>query len=380
MRRKLLLVHDSFAYRGGGEQMLLRVARTAASHFDLELALLWARDPGVLTPEEQSQFGKLHLQQFPNRIGISSWFEQRRCLAQLRKTALQGKFAGIISFSLRPALRVAQAIGNRLPNAWMCQQSFPLFEPPLRGLKETLGYGAFRRAKTRIVTIADAASKEVRRAALGEPTLIRNGIDVSRFADTVHTRQGPANTGDLTIVCVARIDPIKNHRVLLRALRIARDKGRTMRLLCVGGPVPHAASLPDELRALADELGIAGQIEWVGEVPDPRPWLGRADVAVLPSHKEAMGLVLAEAGAAGLPLVGSRVGGIPEVVRDGTSGITFAPDDPEQLAQALLSLQENPALRAKLADGAQRMAEEDFNAQRQDDLWSRFLSGLCKQP
>lgn len=379
MRRRLLMVHDSFAYRGGGEQMLLRVAGVAAEDFDLDLALLWASDEGVLREHGKSHFGKVHLLQFPHRTGLRNRREQKEWLGKLDSLIREGRYDGVMSFSLRPALRVAQATGGRIPNGWMCQQSFPLFEPPLQPVKEFLGYRALRRAGTRVVTIADAASRDVRRARLGEPTLIRNGIDVGRFAEARTMRLSKPRSNLFTAVCVARIDPIKNHRVLIRGLREARGMGLVMRLILVGGAVPHAADLTASLQREAKELGVADQIEWVGEVADPRPWLAQADVAVLPSHKEAMGLVLAEAGAAGLPLVGSRVGGIPEVVRDGISGITFAPDDARQLAQALHSLNANPDLRAKLAEGARRMADEEFNAERQDLLWSRFLNELCKR-
>ncbi len=150
-----------------------------------------------------------------------------------------------------------------------------------------------------------------------------------------------------------------------------------MRLLCVGGRrAPRALTTPRTCTPSRDQLGIAEQIEWVGEVADPRPWLGRADVAVLPSHKEAMGLVLAEAGAAGLPLVGSRVGGIPEVVRDGTSGITFAPDDPNASGEALLSCRRTRnSGRSWPRTGRSESCGRRFQRQRQADVWRQFLTG-----
>lgn len=375
MKPHLLFVHDSFAYRGGGEQMLLRVARAARDGgFGVSLALLWADDDGVLTEEERSLFGKIHRVRFPNHVGVSTLLRAAAASRELRRLALAGGYDAIVSFSLRPALRVAAAVGRRVPTAWMCQQSFPLFDGAMVGLKTWLGHRTLRRAGTRLVAISQQTVDIAARVGLGPATLIRNGIDVARFEATAALRDNAPRP--FTVACVARLDPIKNHGVLIRALAQCRDKGLDARLLLVGGAAPHAPEYARGLRELADNLRVADQIVWVGEVSDPRPWLAQADVAALTSHKEAMGLVLAEAAAAGLPLVGARVGGIPEVVRDGQSGITFAPDAADELADALISLSGNPERRRAMAEQGALLVRREFNAELQGQAWQRFLAEL----
>jgi glycosyltransferase involved in cell wall biosynthesis len=85
--------------------------------------------------------------------------------------------------------------------------------------------------------------------------------------------------------------------------------------------------------------------------------LAAADVLAAPSRNEGMGRVLVEAMALGLPVVGARVGGIPDVIVDGESGLLVPPDDPGALAGALVELGRDAALRAKLGAGARPRAE-----------------------
>ena len=100
---------------------------------------------------------------------------------------------------------------------------------------------------------------------------------------------------------------------------------------------------------------------------------GAADAFVLPSLKEAAGLVLAEAGAMGLPLVGSRVGGIPEIVRPGETGFLFEPRDGAALGGILAALASDSDLRRRLGGGAQAVVAGEFDSRKQDDKWRRLL-------
>ncbi len=115
-----------------------------------------------------------------------------------------------------------------------------------------------------------------------------------------------------------------------------------------------------EMRQLAQELGLAGRVHFLGQRPDIPDLLGALDIFVLPSHSEGVSLALLEAMAAGLPVIATAVGGLPEVVTDGVNGLLIPPQDPEALAQALARLLDDPALAKKLGENARRHVEEKF--------------------
>lgn len=145
-----------------------------------------------------------------------------------------------------------------------------------------------------------------------------------------------------TIGIVGRLRPEKAHELLLEAVaRLART-GRDVRL-CIVGDGPLRA----ELRLLAARLGIEGRITWAGERRDAATLAGAFDVAVVCSHWEGLPLAALEAMAAGVPLVATRVGGLPSLLGDGC-GELVPPGDAEVLAAALERLLLDPSRRAAL--------------------------------
>ncbi len=112
-----------------------------------------------------------------------------------------------------------------------------------------------------------------------------------------------------------------------------------------------------------------------GRVEDPRAFLAALDLFVLPSHQEAMPLALLEAMSAGLPVIASRVGGIPEAVQDGVSGLLVEPSSVPQLAQALERLVRDSARARRLGEEARKIVGDRFSADRMvrrvQDLYER---------
>jgi glycosyltransferase involved in cell wall biosynthesis len=109
----------------------------------------------------------------------------------------------------------------------------------------------------------------------------------------------------------------------------------------------------------------------------------RADIFCLPTRADCLPMVLSEAGAAGLPVVSTAVAGIPEIVRDGTTGLLVPADDPGALVRALRALVDDPALRSRLGDAARSLVEREFNAEtnahRLVDLLAGAASGRPEQ-
>ncbi len=183
--------------------------------------------------------------------------------------------------------------------------------------------------------------------------VIPNGVDTEDFLPARVPRPASA---PLTMLYVGRIDPDhKGLPDLLRALAEMKE-GESVTLRIVGEDWGGGRAL----RTLARGLHIDRRIVWTGGVPPDalRREYVSADLFVLPSHMEPFGIVLLEAMAAGLPVVATSVGGIPEVVHDGLTGLLVPPRDPAALAHALDTLVADPQLRSRLGDRGRARAEE----------------------
>jgi glycosyltransferase involved in cell wall biosynthesis len=166
--------------------------------------------------------------------------------------------------------------------------------------------------------------------------------------------------GPPTILAVARLAKDKGLDVLLEACSLLRARGLDCRLALVGEGEEEAA-----LRAQAQRLGLSASVDFLGAVApgDLAPHYLAADVVVLPSRREGLGLVLVEALFCRRPVIGTRVGGIPDVVADGQTGLLVPPDDPLALAEALARLLHDPALAARLAAAGYEHVRQHFSGQ-----------------
>jgi glycosyltransferase involved in cell wall biosynthesis len=121
------------------------------------------------------------------------------------------------------------------------------------------------------------------------------------------------------------------------------------------------------LEALRDSLGLQRVVTFAGWQADVAPWLASFDVFVLPSRGEHFGRVLVEAMALGKPVVATDAGGVPEIVRDGETGLLAPPADPAALAAAVARLVEDAAQRARLGEAGRRRAADEFSLERHRD-------------
>lgn len=175
-----------------------------------------------------------------------------------------------------------------------------------------------------------------------------------------------ASSGVFTLVTVARIVRNKGIDIVLRALTIL-DRHRVPYRYVVAGEGPERTSL----ERLAVELGVQKNVHFVGSVSEDDKWrlLQSADVFVMPSHvdpsqqHEGFGIVFLEAAACGIPAIGSNAGGIPDAVVDGETGILVEPESPEKLAEALMSLYQNPEKRKEMGEAGRQRARSQFSPQ-----------------
>jgi glycosyltransferase involved in cell wall biosynthesis len=187
------------------------------------------------------------------------------------------------------------------------------------------------------------------------------------------TRQSPSASGAVAsdvggpvVGLVGRITPQKGQMVLLRAAARLKDRWPDLRVVFVGdaesGNTRDAAYLK-ELVATVTELGLGKHVHFAGYQSDPIPFYARFDVLAMPSIDTGEGLpmVVLEAAAQGVPVVASKVGGMPEVIRDGWSGLLVAPGDDRALAEGLARVLADATLRARVASGARQILEERFS-------------------
>ncbi|TAK04893.1 glycosyltransferase family 1 protein [Patescibacteria group bacterium] len=175
-------------------------------------------------------------------------------------------------------------------------------------------------------------------------SVIANGVDLSRIAP-----QRPEERVRHRIVCIARLAWEKGLGDLLDALARTRTTVPDAHLVLVGDGADRAA-----LEARAKELGIAGAVTFRGALPNAEALavLRTADVFACPSLAEGLGIVFIEAQACGVPPVGTNVGGIPDVITDGESGVLVPAENPERLAAALMRVFSDEPLRVRLAAGS----------------------------
>jgi glycosyltransferase involved in cell wall biosynthesis len=179
-----------------------------------------------------------------------------------------------------------------------------------------------------------------------------NGIDVGRFAYRGPDPAGPA-------VLVARLAPVKDVATLLRATALAARRRADFRLEVAGDGSARA-----DLERLAGELHLGRHVRFLGEVRDVAGLLARARLFVLPSLTEGLSLTLLEAMARGLPVVATRVGGNPEVVAEGQTGLLVPPGAPDQLAECMLRLWDDAEAGARLGAAGRRRVERHFDVRR----------------
>jgi glycosyltransferase involved in cell wall biosynthesis len=192
--------------------------------------------------------------------------------------------------------------------------------------------------------------------------VVPSGIDLSPFDAPVDRAALRARLGMAPDVLVAiqasALAPHKSQTDLLKAAAAARDRAPTLRIWIAG-----EGSLRNALEAEHRALGLGTMVRFLGFREDVDDLLRAADLFVVSSYLEGMGTSTLDAMAAGLPVVATRVGGIPEIVSEETSGLLVPARDPEALADAMVRVAVDPELRARLGAGGKARVRS-FSADR----------------
>lgn len=200
----------------------------------------------------------------------------------------------------------------------------------------------------------------------GRVHVSHNGVETEVF----HSSLAPPDRGPLVIGSVCALRKEKRMDLLLDAFARLRASRPGIRLLIVG-----SGDLLAALEQQRDRLGLGADCVFAPSQVDVAPWLRKMDVFVLCSDSESFPNALLEAMASGCCVIGSRVGGVPELIEDGRSGLLFEPGDAADLAAKLARVTDDENLRDRLAREAARQAREEFSIEvavaRLEDLYSR---------
>lgn len=283
----------------------------------------------------------------------------RRSLAAARPDVVHAHFA-------TEPTRVAGAIARDLGVPFsFTAHGYDVYRKPPADLAERIRHAAA------VVTVSAANVDHLEAAAGADRTrvqIVPCGVDLDEF------RPDPARVEPATIVCVARLRPVKNLGMLIEACRLLAVRGIPARAVVIGeGP-----SLP-ELEAHRTRVGLdARHVAFLGAADQSavRGWWQRATVGTLTSVSEGMPVSLMEAAACGVPVVAPSVGGIPELVADGLTGFITAPGDATAVADGLARLLTSPALRATMSLAARARAEAHFSLAQQVETLVRLWSQL----
>lgn len=348
-RRRLLIACQPLG-EGAAQHVLDVIAGVNRDRYELDVAcpkasLLWRslrEDPGV----------RLH-EIAPARGPSPADFRSLRTLVPLVRSAdvihLHSSKAGFVG-------RVAAALSRRAeaviftPHAW----SFWAGSGAAAGLYLTLERIAARLCRI-IMVVSEAERRAGLEAGVGTPSQYRvvpNGVELERF---VIARRPVANR----ILAVGRLAPQKRPDVLVRMVAHLRERNPHVELQLAGdGPDRR------QVEALVAELRLGDHVKLLGARTDVPALLSRAACFVLASDYEGCPLSVLEALAAGVPVVATRVGGLPEIVDDGRTGRLVEPGDPVALARVVGDLLEDSQGLRRLGEEGRRVAVERFSRER----------------
>lgn len=369
---RVLLLIKCLDY-GGAERLIVdMVARGDRTSFDYEVAYVLA-DSHRLADEVRATGTPVHA------LGARGDWDLK-WTAALRRLLVDRRY-DLIHFHLPYAASLGRLVvlslppGSRPKLVYTQHCTWNEMREPVRTLnRATIGLD------DALVTVSEASRQGLPRALRPRAQVVIHGVDVARIAEMGTERDrirgevrdelgvGP---DDVLVLAVANLRPEKGYDVLLEAAR---------RLLAGGAPVSFASvghgPLADELHRRHGDLGLGDRFRFLGPRADVLRLMTGADVFTLSSHHEGLPVAVMEATSAGMPLVLTAVGEIPNLFTDGVDALLVPPGHADALAEALERVVRDPALRHQLGKASlERSSLFDVTsaAHEVEDIYRRLL-------
>jgi glycosyltransferase involved in cell wall biosynthesis len=372
--RRLRIAHLIYSPAVGGSEMIAAdiCGQLDRSVFD-PLILFMYQTPGLM-PEILS--------------------ERNVPTCNLNQTRVKRLFGPLLSFKALVGLKIDLLHVHHVPlwqNIW---QAAKLAKIPViltehakysisRSIKLQEACGKAARKANCFTTVSkDLKNYFVKEIGISEEsiTVIPNGVDTSRF--TPGPKNGvlqellPYKFAGKVLISIGRLTEAKDQITLLSAMELLKKQGRNIFLIVVGD-----GELRIPLEKEIAQKDLTHCVYLAGSRSDVYRLLPGADAFILSSKREGVPMSILEAMAAGLPVIATKVGGIPEVIKDGQNGILVPPEDQNSLANAICRILDDPGFAANLGSRARTTVEENYSIQAVTEAYTKiYLSIFQKNP
>jgi glycosyltransferase involved in cell wall biosynthesis len=357
-RRKVLVLIKCMGHGGAERLVVSMMRRRDRDRFDYEVAYV-LEDRNTLVPQLTEAGVPVH------SLGARGNHDLR-WTRRLRTLLTEGRF-DIVHSHLPYAATFGRLVAATLP----ARRPALVYTEHSMWDKMALAVKALNRVTIglddRLLVVSEACRQSLPPALRRRATVVVHGIDLEpidearrrheEYRGAVRAELGVAD-GELLALTVAGLRWPKGYDILLPAARRVVDRGVPVRFVAVGdGPLRR------DLERQHTALGLGDHFRFVGERDDVARLLAAADMFVLPSRQEGLPLALMEAVCSGLPVVATSVGELPNLLTDGTDARVVPPEEPSALAEAVLRLVSDPALRARLSAAALGLSDR-FDVRR----------------
>jgi L-malate glycosyltransferase len=346
-------------YTGGTERQVIELIKGLdRDRFEVNV--------GAFRPGGQMEFHLTCENIQVNYFPIESMYSTNslRQLGRLRRFLIRNRIDVMHTFSLMGnTFGTLGGLLARVPIIISSRRDMGVMIPRFYGPLQT----SLSRQVDQIVTNADAIKRKMVEKERIDPDKIKviyNGVDINRFSidrsigAEVRRELGISDRAPV-IGIIAEIKPVKGHIYLLKAVRRLINSVPDLRLLIIGDSIDPATRV--DIEASARELGLKDQAIFLGRTQEIPRLLAAMDISVLPSLSEGVSNTILESMVAGVPVVATNVGGSPEIVLDGKTGLIVPPADSEALADAILRLLDSPELASRLVANARSMVLSRFS-------------------
>ena len=351
MSLRLVHVAKVAGISGAENHLLLLLPALRERGYDVRLIMLHEGEPGAEELARRLELAGVHVERL--RLGRApdplAFRRLVRSVRRLRPAVLHTHLVHADFYGL-PAGRLA-----RVPVLVSTKHGFNPF-------RERRAFAAADRTVARLANVHVAIS-----AGLAGYLAASEGFDEGAFAIVHYGIDAgpppPPPSGERRLAVVGRLIPIKGHEILLDAFARARAEIPGLELEVAGdGP------LAPELRATVERRDLSAAVSFLGRVSPVEPVLERAAIVVVPSLGEGFGMVALEAMERGRAVIASDVGGLPEIVDHGRTGLVVPPGEPEALARAIVELARDAARISTLGAAGRERAVAEFSQDRCTDL------------
>lgn len=209
-----------------------------------------------------------------------------------------------------------------------------------------------------VIALTEDMKREIKKIYERDIFVIPNGINLERFKNLSREdirRRLKIKEDEKIIISVGGLRPIKGVKYLIEAMKFITDNNENISLMIVGD-----GKEKEYLGSLVKELELEQYVTFVGKIPNEKvpEYMAVSDVFVLPSLSEGFPVVNLEAMASGLPIVATKVGGVPEIIKDGKNGFLVESKNPERIAERILLLLKNDELRERMSRANKKEVEK----------------------